>query len=190
VTDIAPSATDLSAFEDDLAGSLLIDPEVQDLLFRQARTPQHFTDAPVSVATMRAVHDLVKWAPTSRNGQPLRVVLARSAEGRERVLRHLTVRNQAKAATAPLIAVLAVESGDPDAVDSGWLQIGYFLVGVRAAGLSALPMGGFDGTGLDHEFFPDGRHRTLLVMGLGYATEAAYRPRQPRRDYDEVVSTV
>jgi 3-hydroxypropanoate dehydrogenase len=51
-------------------------------------------------------------------------------------------------------------------------------------------MGGFDGTGLDHEFFPDGRHRTLLVMGLGYATEAAYRPRQPRRDYDEVVSTV
>ena len=190
MTDIAPSASDLSAFEDDLAGGLLIDPEVQDLLFRRARTPQHFTDAPVSDATMRAVHDLVKWAPTSRNGQPLRVVLARSSHGRGRVLRHLTMRNQTKAASAPLLAVLAVESDDPDAVDSGWLQVGYFLVGVRAAGLSALPKGGFDRAGVDQEFFPDGSHRTLLVMSLGYATEAAFRPRQPRLDYEEVVSTV
>jgi len=190
MTDIATPATDLVAYEDDLAGGLLLDTEVQDLLFRQARTPQYFTDAPVSEATMRAVHDLVKWGPTGRNRQPLRIVLARSAEGRGRVLRHLTRRNQPKAASAPLIAVLAVESGDPDAADNAWLQIGYFLVGVRAAGLSALPMGGFDHAGLDQELFPDGRHRTLLVMNLGYAPEAAYRPRQPRLDYDEVVSTV
>ena len=51
-------------------------------------------------------------------------------------------------------------------------------------------MGGFDQAGVDREFFPDGRDRTLLVMSLGYATEAAFRPRQPRLDYDEVVSTV
>jgi 3-hydroxypropanoate dehydrogenase len=95
-----------------------------------------------------------------------------------------------KAGSAPLIALLAVESDSEESVNSGWLQAGYFLVGVRAAGLSALPMGGFDRAGLDQEFFPDGSHRTLLVMGLGYATEAAYRPRQPRLDYDEVVSTV
>ena len=190
MTDIATPATDLAAFEDELAGGLLIDPDVQDLLFRQARTPQYFTDTPVSEATMRAVHDLVKWGPTGRNGQPLRIVLARSAEGRERVLRHLTPRNRVKAASAPLIAVLAIESSDPEAVESGWLQIGYFLLGVRAAGLSALPMGGCDRAGLDQEFMAGGRHRTLLPMALGYATEAAYRPRQPRLDYDEVVSTV
>jgi 3-hydroxypropanoate dehydrogenase len=81
VTDIATPPVDLAAFEDDLAGGLLIDPQVQDLLFRQARTPQHFTDAPVSEATMRAIFDLVKWGPTSRNGQPLRIVLVRSPEG-------------------------------------------------------------------------------------------------------------
>ena len=190
MTDILASATDLAAYEDDLAGGLLLDSEAQDLLFRQARTPQYFTDAPVSEATLRAVHDLVRWGPTGRNRQPLRIVLARSAEGRERVLRHVAAGNRPKAASAPLVAVLAVESGDPDAVDSGWLQIGYFLVGVRAAGLSALPMGGIDRAGLDQEFFADGRHRTLLVMNLGYATEAAYRPRQPRLGYDEVVSTV
>ena len=51
MTDTVPAVTDLSAFESDLAGALLIDAEVQDLLFRQARTPHHFTDAAVSDET-------------------------------------------------------------------------------------------------------------------------------------------
>ena len=190
MTDFAIPAADLAAFETDLASGLRIDAATQDLLFRQARTPQHFTDTPVSDATMREVFDLIKWGPTSRNGQPLRIVLVRSPEARERLLPHLTPRNQVKARTAPLVALLAVETDDEDSVHSGWLQAGYFLVGVRAAGLAALPMGGFDQAGLDSEFFPDGTHRTLLVMNLGYAAEAAYRPRQPRLGYDEVVSTV
>lgn len=189
MTDIATPSTDLAAFEADLANGLLLDPPTQDLLFRQARTPQHFTDAPVSDATMRAVYDLVKWGPTSRNGQPLRIVLVRSPEARQRLAPHLNPRNQPKAGTAPLIALLAVDSG-AEAANSAWLQIGYFLVGVRAAGLAAGPMEGFDRGGVDGEFFPDGGQRTLLVMSLGYATEEAFRPRQPRLDYDEVVSTV
>ena len=190
MTDFAIPTADLAAFERELAGGLLIDAATQDLLFRQARTPQHFTDTPVSDATMRDIFDLIKWGPTSRNGQPLRIVLVRSPEARERLLPHLTPRNQVKAQTAPLVALLAVEVNDEDAVSSGWLQAGYFLVGVRAAGLAALPMGGFDQIGLDSEFFPDGTHRTLLVMNLGYAPDEAYRPRQSRLDYDEVVSTV
>ncbi len=190
MTDTVLPVTDLSAFEDDLTGGLLIDAEVQDLLFRQARTPQHFTDAPVSDATVRAIFDLVKWGPTSRNGQPLRIVLVRSPEARARLLPHLSPRNQVKTGSAPLIALLAVEAENVEATHSGWLQTGYFLVGVRAAGLAALPMGGFDHGGVDQEFFPDGRHHTLLVMNLGYATEAAFRPRQSRRDYEDVVSTV
>lgn len=190
MTDIATPSTDLAEFESELAGGLLIDAETQDLLFREARTPQHFTDAPVIDATLRAVYDLVKWGPTSRNGQPLRMVLVRSAVARARLLPHLSPRNQVKGETAPLTVLLAVESDSADAAASGWLQAGYFLVGVRAAGLAALPMGGFDAAGVDREFFPEGSHHTLLVMNLGYATEEAYRPRQPRLDYDEVVSTV
>lgn len=190
MSDIATHVTDLAAFEDELAGSLLIDAEVQDLLFRQARTPQHFTDAPVSDATMRAVYDLVKWGPTGRNGQPLRVVLVRSPEARDRVLRQVNLRNRPKVDSAPLIVLLAVEADNAEATSSALLQTGYFIVGVRAAGLAAGPMEGFDQAGIDREFFPDGRYRTLMLMNLGYATEAAYRPRQPRLDYDEVVSTV
>ena len=189
MTDTALPVTDLSAFEDELMGSLLIDAEVQDLLFRQART---LSTSPMlrSATPVRAIFDLVKWGPTSRNDQPLRIVLVRSPEARERLLPHLSPRNRVKAGSALLIALLAVEADDDEAASSGWLQTGYFLVGARAAGLAALPMGGFDQAGVDREFFPDGRDRTLLVMSLGYATEAAFRPRQPRLDYDEVVSTV
>lgn len=142
MTDTVIPTTDLAAFENELAGGLLIDAETQDLLFREARTPHSFTDAPVSEATIRAIYDLVKWGPTSRNGQPLRIVLLRSPEARDRLLPHLSPRNRGKADSAPLTALLAVESGSAD------------------------------------------------VMNLGYATEAACRPRQPRLDYNEVVSTV
>ncbi len=190
MTDIAIPSTDLAEFEPELAGDLLIDAATQDLLFREARTPQHFTDAPVSDATLRAVYDLVKWGPTSRNGQPLRLVLVRSAGAPARLRPPLPGRHHVKVESAPLTVLLAVESDHADAAAGGWLQAGYFLVGVRAAGLAALPMGGFDAAGVDREFFPDGSHHTLLVMNLGYATEEAYRPRQPRMDYDEVVSTV
>ena len=69
------------------------------------------------------------------------------------------------------------------------LQIGYFIIGVRAAGLAAGPMGGFDADGVSQEFFPDGRHRALLVVNIGQPSDEAFRPRQPRLDYDEVVTT-
>ena len=42
------------------------------------------------------------------------------------------------------------------------LQVGYFLLGVRAAGLAAGPMGGFDADGIDEEFFA-GRHLKSLL---------------------------
>ena len=122
--------------------------------------------------------------------------------------------NRAKTAAAPLVAVLAADidfhdefhrpsrsspvpgtrSRDEDARTTAAprfnsaLQIGYFLVGVRAAGLAAGPMGGFDRDVVSRRFFPDGRHRAQLVVNLGYPSEQSYRPRQPRLDFDDVVS--
>ena len=215
MTDIEISPTDLAEFESDLAADLAIDSYTQDLLFRQARTPRAFSDAPVSDATMRAVYDLIKWGPTGRNGQPLRIVMVRSPKARERLVRHMAPGNQGRTASAPLVALLAVDVDFDDqlgkispatpgarnayadearrvraATSSALLQVGYLIVGVRAAGLAAGPMEGFDAAGVDREFFPDGRHRTLLVMNLGYPAPDAYKPRQPRLDYDEVVTTV
>ena len=62
----------LTEYEAELGAVLELDPQAQDLLFREARTANTFTDEPVTDEQMRAVYDLVKWAPTSMNNQPLR----------------------------------------------------------------------------------------------------------------------
>lgn len=76
------------------------------------------------------------------------------------------------------------------AVLNGALQVGYFILGVRAAGLAAGPMTGFDADGLGKEFFPEGDHRVLAVVNIGRPGENAWVARNPRLEYEEVVTSV
>jgi nitroreductase len=210
VTDLLTHATTHSLSDTGLALST----EAQNLLFREGRTANTFADEPVTDEQIAAIYELVKWGPTAMNAQPLRVVLVRSDDARNDLVALMSEGNRAKTAAAPLIAVLAADVDfhdefhrtfpvNPAARDifaanesartgaatfNAALQIGYFLVGVRAAGLAAGPMGGFDQDAVSRRFFPDGRHRALLVVNLGYPAEDSYRPRQPRLPYDEVVS--
>ena len=206
----------LTEFEAQFADRLLLDEEAQDLLFREARTANTFSDEPVTDEQMRAVYDLVKWAPTSMNNQPLRVVLVRSPEARGRLVEHMSGNNKAKTSVAPLVAVLAADTAFHDelhrtfphfpgardlfAADDAMregsarlnaaLQVAYFIIGVRAAGLAAGPMTGFDAQAVDREFFPDGEHRTIAVVNLGRPGEDAWQRRLPRLDYEDVFTTV
>lgn len=70
------------------------------------------------------------------------------------------------------------------------LQVGYFIIGVRAAGLAAGPMTGFDAEGIDKEFFSDGEHSVLVVVNIGRPGENAWFTRSPRLAYAQVVTTV
>ncbi|MFD8556902.1 malonic semialdehyde reductase [Streptosporangium canum] len=194
--------------------ALALSAEAQDLLFRDARTANTFTDEPVSDEQMRAIYDLVKYAPTAMNQQPLRVLLVRGPEARERLVGLMSPGNQAKTAAAPLVAVLAADldfheelpkvfphfAGAKDlfadearrtqsAMFNATLQVGYFILGVRAAGLAAGPMAGYDAAGIDKEFF-DGDHTVLAVVNIGKPGENAWFDRLPRLAYDEVVTTV
>lgn len=200
-----------------LDGELLaLAADAQDLLFREARTANTFTDEPVDDEQMRAVYDLIKWAPTAMNQQSLRIVLVRSPEARERLVAHLAPGNQEKTRTAPLAAVLAADidfhehlpvvfphkpgakeslDGDEEVRErlarfNAGLQVAYFIIGVRAAGLAAGPMTGFDPSGVDKEFFPDGRHRSLAVVNIGHPGPDAWFDRNPRLPADEVITTV
>jgi 3-hydroxypropanoate dehydrogenase len=194
---------------------LSIDPTAQDILFREARTANTFTDEPVSEEQVRAIYDLVKWAPTAMNAQPLRVVLVRSPEARERLVAHMAEGNKAKTASAPLVAILAADGdfherlptvfphaegardnlhGVPEiranmAAFNGAIQVGYFIIGVRAAGLAAGPMAGFDAEGVAKEFFPEGGHQVLAVVNIGKPGPDAWFARNPRLEYDQVVTT-
>jgi 3-hydroxypropanoate dehydrogenase len=193
--------------------SLALDDAGADLLFREAHTAYRFTDEPVTDAQMRAVHELVKWAPTAMNGQPMRVTLVRSADARERLIARLAPGNRVKAQSAPLVAILSYDLDFHDTLPevlpssstardgftdeasrhtfgafNGALQAAYFMIGVRAAGLAAGPMGGFDKAGLDADFFPDGRQRSFLVVNIGHPAADGQFPRSPRLPYERVVS--
>ncbi|MFE2764322.1 malonic semialdehyde reductase [Streptomyces halstedii] len=195
--------------------SLTLDPTAQDLLFREARTANTFTDEPVTDEQVQAIYDLVKYGPTAFNQSPLRIVLVRSADGRERLVQHMAEGNQAKTSTAPLVALLVADNEFheelpallphfPQAKDAFFserpvreqaaalnasLQAAYFIIGVRAAGLAAGPMTGYDATGIEKEFL-DGDHKLLMVVNIGKPGEDAWFPRLPRLSYDEVVTTV
>jgi 3-hydroxypropanoate dehydrogenase len=193
-----------------------LDDTAADLLFREAHTMDSFTGDPVPDERIAAAYELIRWAPTGGNASPGRFLLVRSPAARERLVAHMNQGNRAKTLAAPLTVVCAADTryhelwpriaphraeaaarleGDPDArlrlaTQSAWLQTAYFILGVRAVGLDAGPMGGFDRDGVDAEFFPDGVWRSLLIVNVGTGAPGGYRDRLPRLDFADVSRSV
>ena len=193
---------------------LVLDPAAQELLFTAARTANTFTDEPVSDEQLQAITDLAKWPPTMANTNPLRILFVRTREGKERLGPLMSEGNREKTVSAPAVAVLAVdtqfhehiptvfpmrpqmkdffEANEELRVTGGRfnaaLQAGDFILAVRALGLAAGPMTGYDAAGLDAEFFPGGRYKSILVVNIGHPGENAWYGRLPRLDHEDVVS--
>lgn len=190
----------------------VLDDAAADLLFHDAHTAHDFTDAPVTRQQVEAIYTLIKSAPTSMNTQPLRMVMVASPEAKARLVPLMSPGNQAKTQQAPVTAILAADLDfhdhlpevmphAPKARDSfqdaegratfarnqAWLQAGYFIVGVRAMGLAAGPMAGFDHAGVDREFLADRPWTSILTVNIGVPSAQAYRPRNPRLAVDDVV---
>ncbi|MDX6739374.1 malonic semialdehyde reductase [Actinocorallia sp. A-T 12471] len=196
--------------------SLILDTAAQDLLFREARTANTFTDEPVTEEQAKAIYDLVKYGPTAMNTQPLRITFVRSPEARERLVSHMSEGNKAKTASAPLVAIVGYDTDWHEELPKVFphaegakanfdnaaeirhgmgsfnasLQIGYLIIAIRAAGLAAGPMAGYDAEAINKDFFGDGAHKVLAVINIGKPGPDAWFPRSPRLDYDEVVTTV
>ncbi len=175
-------------------------------LFTDARTANTFAPTPVTDTELTAIWDLTKWAPTSANTQPLRILYVRPGPGRDRLVPYMNEGNRAKTASAPAVAVLAVDTQfhehiptllpfrpelkDVFAADealrtasgmfNATLQAGYFILSIRAHGLAAGPMSGFDAAGIDAEFFPDGRWHGILVVNIGHPGPTPWFERLPR----------
>lgn len=186
------------------------------LLFTESRTPRRFLPIPVTDEDLHTIWELTRWAPTGHNSQPMRVVFARTPEARERLLPHLAAGNDVKSKSAPVVAVLAydtryhthletlipynttlqghyennIEERRRKGIFNATLQCAYFIMAVRAVGLAAGPIGGFDRDGINAELFPDGRYESLLVVNIGHIDESALRDRLPRLDRELTVSMV
>ncbi|MFQ5534507.1 MAG: malonic semialdehyde reductase [Sphingomonadales bacterium] len=187
-----------------------------DLLFRSARSHSKWLDKPVSVVTLQALYDLVRWGPTSANCFPARFVFASSAEAKERLAQCVMAGNVEKVKTAPVVAIIGYDTrffdrlpklfphnpqarewfandaalAESTAFRNSSLQGGYLVLAARALGLDCGPMSGFDNAAVDREFFPEGKIKSNFICALGHGDPAALFPRSPRPDFDEVCSFV
>ncbi len=88
----------------------MTDEKCLDVILRTARTHNVFTDRPVSDATLRQAHELMKWGPTSANSQPGRFVFVRSRQAKEKLRPALSETNRDKTMLAPLTAIVAYDT--------------------------------------------------------------------------------
>jgi len=181
-----------------------------DLVFRGARTHTHWLDRPVDDDTLRALHGLMKWGPTSANCSPARIVFVRSREAKERLRPALSAGNVDKTMAAPVTAIIGHDlrfydhlprlfphadarswfTGKDElirttAFRNGTLQGAYLIVAARALGLDCGPMSGFDNARVDAEFFPGDTVKSNFLCNLGYGDPAKLHPRNPRLEFDE-----
>lgn len=193
-----------------------LDANGRHVLFTGARTANSFADTAVGDDELASIWELAKWAPTAANSQPLRVLYVHPGEGRDRLVKHMDEGNRVKTESAPAVAVLAMDTRfhehlpailpyKPELKDAfaandamrtnvatfnATLQAGYFILAVRAHGLAAGPMAGFDAAGVDAEFFADGRYQSILIVNIGHPGTDPWFARLPRLDHEDVVQWV
>ena len=160
-----------------------LDGAALDALFREARTHTKWQPKPVTEETIRALYDLLKWAPTSANAAPARFAFLRSVEAKERLRPALAPANVAKTMTAPVTVIVAydlkfyehlpklfpqnpgmvklfennAEMVEATAKRNSSLQGAYLIMAARALGLDCGPMSGFDNAKVDEVFFAAGQ---------------------------------
>jgi len=184
-----------------------------DLLFREARTRNGWTDRPVPEALLRKLYDLTKFGPTAANSTPARFVFVTSDEGKARLAALASGSNQAKILAAPVTAIIGHDLdfmdrnaelfpnaptllaglkgtplAEPMAFRNSSLQGGYFIIAARALGLDVGPMSGFDNAAVDEAFFADTNIKSNFIVTLGYGNDEGLFPRNPRLAFEDAAS--
>ena len=187
-----------------------------DLIFREARTHSVWLDKPVEDALLEQVYDLAKMGPTSANMCPMRIILVKSREAKERLKPALDVGNVDKTMKAPVTAIIGMDIHFyeklpklfPRADAKSWfkdlpenvleyialrnssLQGAYFMLAARALGLDCGPMSGFDNAKVDEAFFAGTTVKSNFLCNLGYGDASKLYPRSPRLSFEEACKLV
>jgi len=188
----------------------VLDASALDQLFRNARTHNVWLPTPVGDDELRAIYELMKWAPTSANCSPARIVFVRSQEAKARLEPALSSGNREKTMAAPVTAIIGYDlafydklpqlfphtdarswfAGKPALIETtafrnGSLQGAYFILAARAVGLDCGPMSGFDNARVDAEFFAGTAIRSNFLCSLGHGDPAKLFARSPRLAFDD-----
>lgn len=180
-------------------------------LFLDARTVHGFLPEAVSDEQIKEIYELMKWAPTSFNGQHARFVFLKSEQGKARLMPALTPGNVPQVQSAAVTVIVAYDTkffehfatqytasnptaffennaplAEATAARNGSLQGAYLIMAVRALGLDCGAMSGFDISKVNAEFFADGRYKANFLINIGRAEPSSIWPRGPRLAFDEV----
>jgi 3-hydroxypropanoate dehydrogenase len=179
-------------------------------LFDNARTQNGFTAEPVSEAKLRQLYDMMKWAPTSANTSPARIVFVTSKAAKERLVECMSPGNVDKTRQAPVTAIIGMDMAfyeklpklfphvdakawfvgnkafaDATAFRNSSLQGAYLLIAARALGIDCGPMSGFDNAKVDAAFFAGTEIKSNFVVNLGHGDPSKVLPRNPRLSFEE-----
>jgi len=182
-----------------------------DQLFREARTFNAWLPKDVSDEQLHQLYDLTKFAPTSANASPMRVVFVKSKEAKAKLGQFLSEANRSKTMEAPVTAIIGSDQTFyeklpklfPHADARSWfvgnqamieatafrnssLQGAYLLMAARSLGLDCGPMSGYDQAGVDAAFFAGTPIKSNFLINIGYGDASRNMfPRSPRLTFDE-----
>ena len=184
-----------------------------DLIFREARSYNGYTDEPVTESDLRAIWDLLKMGPTSANTSPLRIVWLTSDAAKEKLALLASATNADKIRKAPVTAILGMDmefyeklprlfphvdarpwfTGSQAMIETtsfrnSSLQGAYFIIAARALGFDTGPMSGFDNAGVDAAFFAGTTVKSNFIATLGHGDPSTIFGRLPRLDFEEATS--
>ncbi len=180
-----------------------------DQLFRTARTYNGFSGE-ISDETLRALYDLLKFAPTSANSSPARFVFVKSDAAKAKLGPAISEGNYDKTMSAPVIVIVGFdedfheklpflfphtdakswfdgprEDRHVPAFRNGSLQGAYLIMAARALGLDTGAMSGFDNAKVDAAFFAGTAIKSNFLVNLGTGDPSTIFARSPRLPFDE-----
>ncbi|MFT5534106.1 MAG: 3-hydroxypropanoate dehydrogenase [Candidatus Paceibacteria bacterium] len=193
----------------------MLDQATLATLFFDARSHNGWLDQPVSQAQLEQLYDLVKWAPTSANCEPARIVFVQSDDARARLAGCMAAGNADKVKAAPVTAIIGMDMAfldklpelfphadarswfagnqpliDATAFRNSSMQGGYFILAARALGLDVGPMSGFDADKVDAAFFEGTTVKVNFVCSIGHGDVSKLFDRSPRLPFEDACSVI
>lgn len=173
-------------------------------------------DHPTPADLPQKLYSLIKYAPTSMNTHPMRLIVV-PQEKKPGFVEYMSEKNRPKTLDAPLTLIVAVDADFHETLNNNipggaeslhamfagnapeeraawaetqvWIQLGYLIVAARSLGYGVGPMTGFDRKRVNAELLPQNL-RALAVVNIGHEGENPHRPRKPRLDPETVITTL
>ncbi len=144
-------------------------------VIRDRRSDRHFANKPLEAESVEALLEAFRWAPSSNNRQPWRVLIATGAEANRIFDDALSAGNKQWATIAPLKMVMIgvpEEQPEKNGVQNYLLDLGFamenMMVQGYAMGLTIHAMAGWDFDKICKGFAIPANAKPVALMAAGY----------------------